>query len=123
MHLPAKHVDLHAVVELMRKLSTLTDPQEAAILYGSGLRRFKLVPNDRYLSLSRRGLKYPQFRVTRNSDWKEHPDPWHDKHKLPLLSGGVLAEVVYSNEPAIIKDLPAQLAKGDPAYELLQDMK
>ena len=123
MHLPAKHVDLHAVVELMRKLSTLTDPQEAAILYGSGLRRFKLVPNDRYLSLSRRGLKYPQFRITRNSDWKQHPDPWNEKHRLPLLSGGLLAEIIYSNEPAIIKDLPSRVSREDPASDVLQGMK
>src|SRR6478672_1762746 len=104
MHLPPLQVDLNAVVDLMRKLSTLTDPQEAAILYGSGLRRFNLVPNDRYLSLSRRGLSYPQFRITRNTQWKVQPNPWHEKHKLPLLSGGLLAEILYSNEPAVIKD-------------------
>jgi sigma-B regulation protein RsbU (phosphoserine phosphatase) len=61
--------------------------------------------------------------MTRNTEWKVHPDPWHEKHKLPLLSGGMLAEIVYSNEPAVIRDLPSKVSKEDPAYELLHDMK
>ncbi|MGN6369559.1 MAG: PP2C family protein-serine/threonine phosphatase [Phycisphaerae bacterium] len=114
---------LRTVTSIMRELSRLTDPDDAAELYGNGLRKLKLVPNDRYLGLSRRELGAPQFRITRNSSWKEHPNPWTERHKLPLLSGGILSEILYSNEPAVIPDLPARLSKGDPAYEYLEDME
>jgi sigma-B regulation protein RsbU (phosphoserine phosphatase) len=120
MHMPSTAADLHSVADLMRNLSLLTDPQQAAHLYGTGLRRFNMVPNDRYLSISRRDLPSPQFRITRNSAWTEHPDPWREKHKLPLRSGGILGEIAYSNEPAIIRDLPARLRPDDPAYEELK---
>jgi phosphoserine phosphatase RsbU/P len=124
MHLSSSSLkNLDTVVDLMRELSTLTDPQEAAELYGNGLDKLNLVPSDRYLSLSRRDLKSPQFRITRNTSWTIHPNPWKERDQLPLLSGGLLADILYSDQPAIIDDLPARLAKTDPAYDYLHDMK
>ena len=119
----ASNADIRAVVGLMRELSRQTDPQAAAALYGDGLRKLNLIPNDRYLSLSRRDLAAPAFRITRNSAWRSQPNPWQERDKLPLLSGGLLAEILYSNEPAIIDDLPARLARDDPAYEHLAGMQ
>ncbi len=121
MHMPPDNADLASVVELMKNLSRLKDPQEAAEMYGQGLRRLNLAPNDRYLSISRRGLSGGQFRITRNSSWTEHPNPW--KAQMPVLTGGLLAEALYSNEPLIIRDLPARLSKEDPAFGVLKGFK
>lgn len=120
MHTLPDQADLPRVVELMRNLSRLKDPQQAAALYGEGLRKFDLIPSDRYLSISRRGLSAPQFRITRNSSWKDAPNPWKEPHRLPLFSGGLLAEILYSNEPAVIRNLPQRLAADDPAREFLE---
>jgi len=109
------------VVELMRQLSLQTDPQKAASLYGEGLVRFRIVKADRYLSLSRRNLPSPQLRITRDSNWTQQPNPWKEPQRLPLITGGLLAEILYSNQPAVITDLPARLAPGDPARDFLKD--
>jgi len=124
MHIPpSSSRDLAAVVDLMRELSRQKNPQAAARLYGDGLRKLNLIPSDRYLSLSRRGLERPWFRITRNSSWKTQPDPWNEPEKLPLLSGGILSDILYSNEPAIVQDLDTAVSKDDPAYDYLHDMK
>ena len=106
------------VVALMRDMSTLTDPQEVVQRYRE--RVGKLLRNDAALSLSRRGLENPWFRITRSSRWKEDINPWAEPHKLPLLKGGLLAELLYADQPTIIQDLPARLSPDDPAYEHLR---
>jgi sigma-B regulation protein RsbU (phosphoserine phosphatase) len=114
--------ELEIVVDLMQKLSLQKDPQEAARMYGEGLRRLKLFPSDRYVSISRRGLSWPEYRITRSTTWEKAPNPWTEKEKLPLLRGGLLAEILYSNRPAIIEDLRSRLTPDDPAYSYLEGM-
>jgi sigma-B regulation protein RsbU (phosphoserine phosphatase) len=114
--------DLRTVVELMSELSRQTDPQAAAELYAQGLRKLNLIPNDRYLSLSRRDLQSPEYRITRCSTWTKHPNPWNEREKLPLFSGGLLADILYSNEPAVIDNLQSRLSPTDPAHEYLHDI-
>src|SRR5207248_3070444 len=72
---------------------------------------------DRRLSLSRRGLVWPQYRITRSTTWQEDINPWKEKDRLPLLSGGRLAELIYGDEPVVIDDL--ELAADEPAAEYL----
>ncbi|RPI80147.1 MAG: stage II sporulation protein E, partial [Planctomycetaceae bacterium] len=81
----------------------------------------ELLKVDRRLSLSRRGLTYPQFRITRDSSWTDQINPWKQKDRLPLLSGGQIAELLYGNEPAVIDELA--LEPGDPAAEYLTDYR
>jgi len=114
---------LESVTDIMRELSCLTDPDDSAELFGSGIRTLNIAPRDRYVGISRRDLSAPQFRITRCSDWKEHPNPWFERDKLPLLSGGLLADIIYANQPAIIPDLPSRLTPADPAYQYLKDMQ
>ena len=42
--------------------------------------------------------------------------------QAPLLSGRFLADILYSNQPAIIPDLQSRLTPSDPAYEYLEGM-
>jgi sigma-B regulation protein RsbU (phosphoserine phosphatase) len=68
---------------------------------------------DGRVSLSRRGLRSPENRVTRSTTWKEDINPWKEKDRLPLHRGGLFAEMLYKDEPRIIDDL--QVSADDPA--------
>src|SRR5947208_2710364 len=106
---------LAASVDLMRELSRSSDPQEMYQLFAR--RMDDLFPVTRRLTVSRRGLHYPEYRVTRCTLWKEPIDPWKESHRLPVHSGGLLAELLYADEPRVIDDL--ELDVDDPAAEYL----
>jgi sigma-B regulation protein RsbU (phosphoserine phosphatase) len=106
---------LAIVLDMMRAISQETDPQELVRTYGQKMR--PLFPSDAGLSLSRRGLTRPQFRITRSSRWKEGVNPWKEKERLPLLEGGMLADLLYGDEPVILDDF--QVKPDDPAREYL----
>src|SRR5271170_532835 len=100
--------ELKIVVDLMRDLSLQTDAQAAAEMYGDRLVADGLVPGDAFVSLSRRKLKPPQYRITRSSRWTEEINPWAQPERLPLFDSGLLGELIYAGEPAVIRDLPAR---------------
>jgi sigma-B regulation protein RsbU (phosphoserine phosphatase) len=102
---------LHDIYELMREMSLHTDPQAMVRAYGERVR--KLFPVDRRISLSRRGLKNAQFRITRYSEWPEEINPWEQRDRLPLLEGGLFADLIYDGQPVIIDNL--DVASDDPA--------
>lgn len=107
---------LDDIIEMMREMSLHTDPQTMVRIYGERVR--KLNPNDGYLAISRRNLEAPQYRVTRFSGWQHEVNPWKETHKLPLLSGGLLGELIYSDKPRLIQDL--ELDPADPAFPYLE---
>ncbi len=109
---------LNLIVEMMKEMSRQTDPQEMSRAYGKRMQRLR--PADRRVSISRRGLKYPWFRVTRCTTWKEDINPWKEPHRLPLLKGGLFAELIYSDEPRLFDNV--QLADDDPAAEYVAGM-
>lgn len=115
--------ELKFMVDFMRELSLQTDPQVAADLYGRRLREGKLIVADGFLAVSRRELKFPEFRITRSSTWKEKINPWFEKERLPLLSAGLLREIVYSEEPVIMDDLPSRYSADDPAAIYFEGMQ
>ncbi|MHB1422591.1 MAG: PP2C family protein-serine/threonine phosphatase [Gemmataceae bacterium] len=109
---------LDLIVETMKEMSRQTDPQEMSRAYGKRMQ--KLRPTDRMVSISRRGLQYPWYRVTRCSLWKENINPWKDAHLLPLLKGGLFAELLYGDEPRLFDDV--NLPDDDPAAEYVAGM-
>lgn len=110
---------LAVIVDTMKDLSRQTDPQRMVESY---IRRIQqVVPVDCRISLSRRGLEWPQYRVTRFSGWGEEFNPWKQADQAPILSGGLLSELLYCDEPRIIGDL--QLDPDDPAYEFLDGQR
>jgi phosphoserine phosphatase RsbU/P len=115
--------ELAHVVELMRDISQQTDPQEASVRYARGLREGGFFPFDAYLSLSRRNMPAPKYRITRSSTWKENINPWREPEKLPVFSSGLLGELIYSNEAAVIEDLDKRISPSDPAYDYMKGMK
>ncbi len=114
--------ELRVVVDLMRNVSRQTDPQVAAKMYADGVRT-KLVPSDEWMAISRRGLEPPRYRITRNTLWKEEINPWLQPHRLPVFDDGLLGQLIYSGEPAVIDDLPARVRPDDPAAEYFRGMQ
>ena len=110
---------LAIVVDTMRDMSRQTDPQEMVRAYARRMRT--IYADDHFLALSRRELEFPNYRITRSSLWQESINPWKEKHRLPLLNGGLLGELLYADEPIIIDDL--QFMSDDPAAEYLHGMR
>jgi sigma-B regulation protein RsbU (phosphoserine phosphatase) len=106
---------LALIVDLVRDMSRQTDPQEMVRSYANRVRHLMTI--DRRISLSRRGLTFPMYRITRSTTWQDDVNPWKEKHRLPLLSGGLLARLLYSDEPLLIDNL--EVAADDPAAEYL----
>ena len=102
---------LTQIVDLVRDMSLQTEPQEMVRSYADKVRL--LLPSDARLSLSRRGLAAPRYRITRSTTWPDDVNPWTEPDRLPLLEGGLLAELIYADQPRVIGDL--DVAPGDPA--------
>ncbi len=110
---------LDNIVATMREMSLQTDPQAMVRDYA---RRMKhMFQSDRRISLSRRGLKRPQCRITRYSLWSDEVNPWKQQERLPILDGGLLGDLIFGDDPLIIDDL--QVADDDPAAEYLADQR
>ncbi len=106
-------------VDVMRELSRYSDPDEMYHIFAR--RMNQLYPTTRQLSISRRGLESPSFRVTRYNLWKEQVNPYRELHRLPVFEGGLLAELLYCNEPRVIDEI--DLAPDDPANEFLDGQR
>ena len=110
---------LTEVVGVMRELSRLSDPEEMVRAYGSWIRG--MVRADRFVSLSRRDLEYPKYRITRSSLWSEPINPWTERDRLPLLDGGLLGELIYGDKPRILQDFAFD--PDDPAFAYLDGQR
>ncbi len=110
---------LAITVEVMRELSRVSDPHAMQQVYAR--RMVDLFPTARQISLSRRRLDYPSFRVTRSSTWPQDVDPWQDSSFLPVLNGGLFAELLYGEEPRILDTI--DLEPGDPASKFLEEQQ
>jgi sigma-B regulation protein RsbU (phosphoserine phosphatase) len=106
------------IVDTMRDMSRQTDPQAMVRAYGTRMRQ--LMQTDRTVSLSRRDLPSPKYRITRSSLWREEINPWHHKERLPVLEGGLLGDLIYGDEPRIIDEI--QISPSDPAAEYFAGM-
>jgi len=110
---------LTITVDVMRELSRVNDPQAMYHVYAR--RMAELFPTSRQISISRRGLKYPDVRITRCSVWSQEVNPWNDPQRLPVLSGGLFAELLYGQEPRILDAI--ELDGDDPAGPYLEDQQ
>lgn len=103
-------------VETMRAVSLIKDPQEVVREYAKRMRWF--FPTDGFVSLSRRGLEKPFYRITRSTLWTDEVNPWKQPERLPLFRGGFLADLIYAENPVIIDDF--QPDPSDPAFEFIR---
>src|SRR5436305_8120334 len=96
---------LSFIVEMMREVSRQTDAQTMVQTYSRRMRQ--ILPSDVGLSLSRRDLERPRYRITRSSTWEDAPNPWKQRERLPVFDRGLLGALIYGDEPAVIDDLHA----------------
>jgi hypothetical protein len=82
---------------VMKSVSGISDPQEMVNLYGDAIDQ--LFPVDDWMAVSRRGLEFPAYRITRSSRYDRDFNPWKQRDELPILRGGLLGEIAYANKP------------------------
>lgn len=110
---------LDTIVEMMLEMSTQTDPQEMVRRYAARIR--PMFPSDGFISISRRGIDPPKFRITRSDRFERPIDPWRESHMLPVLSGGLLGELLYEGKPRIVSDFCPM--PDDPAFRYIEGMR
>ncbi|MDB5353306.1 MAG: hypothetical protein JWN86_4553 [Planctomycetota bacterium] len=110
---------LDKVVTMMREMSLQTDPQEMVRAYTRRLRQ--MLGSERFVSVSRRDLPSPKYRITRSSLWATEINPWTEKERLPVLEGGLLGELIYGEQPRIIHDLV--VSEDDPAIAYFEGQR
>ena len=107
-------------VETMREMSSQTDPQTMVQAYGKRIR--KILPNDSYVSLSRRDLEHPKYRITRSSLWDKSDravNPWQSRDRLPVFDKGLFGKLIYAERPVLIDKLCVDA--DDPAFEFCSE--
>jgi sigma-B regulation protein RsbU (phosphoserine phosphatase) len=112
-------MDLPTILDIVREMSEQTDPQEMVKRYAARIR--PLFPSDGMVSVSRRGLEYPKYRITRSSKFTSDIDPWREPHRLPLLEGGLLCEWLYGGVPVLNNNCTP--SPDDPAFEHIGHMR
>ncbi len=108
---------LRATVEMLREMSHQKDPQKLVELFQSA----NISGGEYLLSLSRRGLQAPWYRITRHADWPDTFNPWNNQDRLPLLKSGLLGDLIYGNVPRILHDV--SIAPDDPAHQYLRGVR
>src|SRR5262245_27225950 len=86
-------------VETMREMSLQSDAQQMVSAYGNRMRR--IFSPDAGISLSRRDLAAPKYRITRSNQFASNINPWKERDRLPIFDGGVLAKLIYGNVPVV----------------------
>jgi HD-GYP domain-containing protein (c-di-GMP phosphodiesterase class II) len=107
--------------EFMRDASRAGKPLDLA--KGFCHRTGEMIAADRTMVVSRRGLNWPNYRVLEGESeldlvWNPGTREWE---QLPVLSGGLLAELLYAGAAQVID--PISLRDEDPAREKLVGMK
>lgn len=100
----------------MRMFSSHTDPEQMVAEYGRRMR--SVMPANRMLSVTRREVPEGKYLIARNTDWEYQPNPRTERHRLPVLEGGVLSEWMDGDLPLFIDDF--RCAPDDPAREHLE---
>jgi len=115
----SREAQMRFIVDTMREMSLISDPQELVGTYRERMRQ--VMPFDCAISISRRGLEAPQYRITRSTIWDEDVNPWKQQEQLPVLETGLLGRLIYQDQPTIIADL--EVPDDDPAAVHFAGMK
>jgi sigma-B regulation protein RsbU (phosphoserine phosphatase) len=109
---------LQRIDELVKELSFQDDPDRLVRVFN---RQDGLVfRRDGLVTVSRRDLDPPQYRITRSWRWHDGVNPWSESHLLPVHERGLLGELLYEGKPVVLNR--PSLAADDPAREHLEGM-
>ncbi len=110
---------LERIDALVRELSVQDDPERLIRVFSR--QADLVVRRDGLITVTRRDLEHPWYRVTRSSRWKEPINPWTQTERLPLYDRGILGELLYAGRPQVIDHL--RVDADDPARALLEGMQ
>lgn len=113
---------LDLVVQMMRAVSVERDPEKMIRVYAEWVS--KLMPVDWFVSVSRRDLIAPYYRITRSDLWEQQGqriNPWKQRDQLPVFDRGVLGELIYAEQPYLNNNF--SIDPSDPAYEHLRGFR
>jgi sigma-B regulation protein RsbU (phosphoserine phosphatase) len=110
---------LQRIDRLVKEISYLDDPDRLIRVFGE--QSAALFQHDGLVTVSRRGLEAPRYRVTRSWRWREAVNPWVETQRLPILEGGLLARLLYGGAPVLLNDF--RLDPDDPAREHLEGVR
>src|SRR5437870_744672 len=94
---------LERLDDLVRELSVQDDPERLIRTFGR--HADMVLRRDGLVSVSRRDLQAPAYRITRSWRWHDPINPWTETHRLPMLEGGLLGDLLYSGKPLIMNRL------------------
>jgi sigma-B regulation protein RsbU (phosphoserine phosphatase) len=110
---------LRRIDDLVMEMSAQDDPERLVRVFAR--QGAFLVRRDGFLSVSRRELAAPHYRLTRSWRWREPVNPWTEPHRLPMFDRGLLGELLYVGKPAVLNHL--EVEPDDPAREHLEGMR
>jgi phosphoserine phosphatase RsbU/P len=99
---------LATIMEIVAALSRAEDPREVLRIFAQGM--VKLNGPRGYVSLSTRGLKPGQYRITRllsneGDETIDSFDPWSTQNEMPIHTGGFFGEIIRKAYPEVIHHL------------------
>src|SRR5687768_8136354 len=119
---------LFSPTDWRRRLQLVTDAARdlsrrdtaADILNACQTRRRDWLPVDGILTVSRRGLEPPGFRITVGDPWLTLMRSSSAAAEGPIREGGILGELVHAGHATTIQELA--IDPRDPAFDHLRDM-
>ena len=105
--------------ELFRDLSLQDDPDHLVRAFNR--RHDLLLRYDGLVTVGRRDLEPPRYRITRSWRWQDHVNPWAEPHLLPVYERGLLGELLYVGKPAVLERL--NVDEDDPGWEHFKGMR
>ncbi len=110
---------LQRIDDLVKELSFQDDPDRLVRVFNR--QADLLLPRDGLVTVSRRDLEPPAYRITRSWRWQQPVNPWADAHRLPVFDRGLLGDLLYAARPALLADLT--VPADDPAREHFDGMR
>jgi sigma-B regulation protein RsbU (phosphoserine phosphatase) len=98
---------------LVKELSFQDDPDRLVRVFAE--RGAALFHHDALVTLSRRDLEPPRYRITRSWRWREAINPWTEAHRLPVFETGLPGELLHAGRPVLLNRL--EVAPDDPTRE------
>ncbi|MCI0460233.1 MAG: serine/threonine-protein phosphatase [Gemmataceae bacterium] len=110
---------LQLIDQLVKELSFQDDPDRLIRVFGE--QSALLFRHDGLVTVSRRDLEPPRYRITRSWRWQHRVNPWTEAHLLPVFDRGLPGELLHAGRPVLLDHLT--LADDDPTREHFAGMQ
>jgi sigma-B regulation protein RsbU (phosphoserine phosphatase) len=110
---------LQRIERLVKEMSFQDDADRLVRVFAE--QSTTLFQHDGLVTVSRRGLEAPRYRVTRSWRLREIVNPWTEAYRLPILESGLLGTLLNAGAPVLLNRL--EVAPDDPCREHLEGMR